>query len=384
MRFTRVVAVCAVLAAIAVPTALALAFEDSDFPLPDATVGLQYNFQLKGRAGCVPYTWTIASGSLPPGIQLTTDGNFTGIPTQPGSWGFFVDLAGNVAGSCLAQHSQRAFTLNVIPKLTVTTPSPLASGVVGVLYSTQLTYEGGGAITWSLTAGALPAGMTLSPTGLLAGTPTTVGATAFTVFIKDANTSRSDTKQLALEIFAPLAASVGSAPASEVGIAFKGITPAATGGKAPYVWSAVGGGLPSGLALDPATGAITGTPAAAGSFALKLNVADTLGSNATVDLPLVVAPKLTVTTLRLPVTKVGALYQATVRTRGGAAPIKWKVTAGKFPVGIRLDTKTGILSGKPRTAGIFPITVTVTDKLGGTFEQSLSLTVKPKPKVKKK
>ena len=383
MRLTRIVAIFAVLAAIAAPTALALAFLDSDFPLPDATVGIQYDFQLKGRAGCPPYTWTVISGSLPPGIQLTTGGNITGIATQPGSFGFFVDLADTGCPAYLRQ-SQRPFTLNVIPKLTVTTASPLASGVVGVPYSTQLTYEGGGAVTWSQTGGALPAGLTLSPTGLLAGTPTTVGATAFTVFIKDANTSRSDTKQLALEILAPLAASVGSAPASEVGIAFKGITPAATGGKAPYVWSAVGGGLPSGLALDPATGAITGTPAAAGSFALKLNVADTLGSNATVDLPLVVAPKLTVTTLRLPVTKVGSLYQATVRTRGGAAPIKWKVTAGKFPVGIRLDTKTGILSGKPRTAGIFPFTVTVTDKLGGTFEQSLSLTVKPKPKVKKK
>ena len=383
MRFVRIATVFAVLAAIIVPTALALGFADSDSPLPEATVDVQYNFQLLGTNGCVPYTWTVSTGGLPPGIQLTTGGNITGIPTQAGSWAFWVDLEESPCETP-RHHSQRAFTLNVIPKLTVTAPSPLASGVVGVPYSTQLTNDGGGTVVWSVSQGAPPAGITLSSTGLLAGTPSTVGVSSFQVFAKDTSSSRSDTKTLALEILAPLAASVGSAPASEVGIAFKGVTPAATGGKPPYVWSAVGGALPSGLALDPATGAITGTPAAAGSFALKLNVADALGSNATVDLPLVVAPKLTVTTLRLPVTKVGALYQATVRTRGGAAPIKWKVTAGKFPVGIRLDTKTGILSGKPRTAGIFPITVTVTDKLGGTFEQSLSLTVKPKPKVKKK
>jgi hypothetical protein len=383
MRFTRIVAVVAVLAAIVVPTALALAFEDSNFPLPDATVGVQYNFQLKGRAGCPPYVWTVASGSLPPGIQLTSGGNITGIPTAAGSWGFYVDLA-DTGCPLFLSHSQRPFTLNVIPKLTVTTASPLTPGVVGVPYSAQLTSEGGGSITWSVSAGALPAGLTLSSTGLLAGTPTVVGASAFTVFAKDANTSRSDTKQLTLEILAPLAATVGSAPAAEVGIAFKGITPAATGGKPPYVWSVTGGSLPSGLTLDPATGAITGTPTAAGSFPLKLGVADANNSTVAIDVPITVAAKLTVTTLRVPATKVGALYQATVRTRGGVLPIKWKVTAGKFPVGIKLDTKTGIISGKPRTAGVFAFTVAVTDKLGGTFEQSLNLLVKPKPKIKKK
>ena len=382
MRLTRIVAVFAVFAAIVVPTALALAFEDSNFPLPDATVGIQYNFQLKGRGECQPYTWTVISGSLPPGIQLTTSGNFTGIPTQSGSSGFYVDLASTCAGYG-TYHAQRPFTLNVIPKLTVTTASPLAAGVVGVPYSVQLTASGAGAFTWSVAFGVLPAGLTLSSTGLLAGTPTTAApATSFVVLAKDSTSDRSDPKTLSLEILAPLAATVGSAPAAEVGIDFKGITPTATGGKGPYAWSAVG--LPAGLTLDPATGAIAGTPTAAGLFTAHLTLADTTTTKVNVDVSITIAGQLTITTLRLPVTKVGGLFQATVRTRGGAAPIKWKVTAGKFPVGTRLDTKTGIISGTPRTAGIFPFTVTVTDKLGGTFEQSLSLTVKPKPKVKKK
>ena len=265
----------------------------------------------------------------------------------------------------------------------MSTPSPLASGVVGVPYSTQLTNDGGGQVTWLVSGGTLPAGLTLSPTGLLSGTPTTVGATSFTVFIKDATTSRSDTKILALEILAPLTATVGTAPAAEVGVVFKGITPTAAGGKGPYAWSAAG--LPAGLTLlDPATGAIAGTPTAAGSFTAHLALADSTSTKVNVDVPITVAAKLTITTQRLPPTKVGGLFQAIVKTRGGAAPIKWKVTAGKFPVGIRLDTKTGVLSGTPRIAGAFPIKVTVTDRLGGTFEQSLNLLVKPKPKIKKK
>ena len=377
-RFVRIATVLIVLAAIAVPTALALGFDPYNPVLPDATVGVPYNFQQTARGGCTPYTFTVSSGAIPPGIQLQSSGLFNGTATQPGTWSFYLDLKDNCGF-----HAQRAFSLTVIPKVTVTSASPLATGVVGVPYSVQLTASGAGAFTWSVASGVLPAGLTLSPTGLLAGTPTTAApATNFVVVAKDATSDRSDTKQLSLEILAPLAATVGTAPAAEVGIEFKGVTPTATGGKGPYAWSAVG--LPGGLTLDPATGAIAGTPTVAGSFTAHLTLADTTTTKVNVDVPITIAAKLTVTTLRLPVTKVGALYQATVRTRGGAEPIKWKVTAGKFPVGIRLDTKTGIISGKPRTAGIFPITVTVTDKLGGTFEQSLSLTVKPKPKVKKK
>ncbi len=377
-RFLKFATVVAVLAGIAVPVALALGFDPYNQTLPDATVGVPYNFQQTARGGCPPYTFTVSSGALPAGIQLQTNGLFNGTPTQPGTTGFYADLA----DSC-GFHAQRPFNITVIPKVTVTTASPLSTGIVGVPYSLQLTADGAGAFTWSLVSGVLPAGLTLSSTGLLSGTPTTAAPPAtFVVKAKDSTSDRADTKQLSLEVLAPLAATVGSAPASEVGIDFKGITPTATGGKAPYVWSVVS--LPAGLILDPATGAITGTPTAAGAFTAHLTLGDTTTAKVNVDVPITVAAKLTITTLRLPITKVGGLFQATVRIRGGAEPIKWKVTAGKFPVGIRLDTKTGVLSGKPRTAGTFPLTVTVTDKLGGTSEQALTLLVKPKPKVKKK
>ncbi len=377
-RFVRIVTVLAALAAIAVPTALALGFDPYNPTLPDATQGVPYSFQFTARGGCKPYSFTVKSGSIPPGLTLQSSGLLNGSATASGTSSFYAELKDNCGFT-----AQRSFTLTVIKKVTVTSASPLAQGTVGVPYSAQLTADGAGAYVWSVSAGAPPAGLTLSSTGLLAGTPTAPGATSFTVVAKDAlNSARFDTKTLSLEVLAPLIATVGAPPAAEVGIEFKGVTPTATGGKPPYAWSVVGA-LPEGLSLDPATGAVTGTPTGAGgSFGTKLAVTDANKTTAMVDLPLTVAGKLSIATLKLPSIRVGRPYRATVRTRGGVQPIKWKVTSGRFPVGIRLDTKTGILTGAPRKAGTFTITVTVTDRLGATAEQTYTFTIKPKPKVK--
>jgi len=379
MRLRRTLIAASLVALIAIPVAWAFGFTDSDFPLPDATVGIPYNHQLSGTKGCPPYTFKLSSGAMPPGISITSGGNITGTPTQAGTWGFYLALD----DVCHSPEAARPFSLTVVPKLTVTTNS-IPPGVVGTPYSQQLTFDGGGSVTWSVSAGSLPPGLSLnSTTGLLSGTPTTVGTSTFTVLIQDLGSSRSDTKTLTLDVVAPLAASVGSAPNAEVGIAFRGLTPSATGGKTPYAWKLASGALPAGLALDPTTGAIAGTPTTAGSYSAQLSVTDAYSTTATVSLSIDVARPPAFRTKLLRPGKQGTPYQATFRTFGGVEPLRFKVKSGRFPIGVRLDRNAGVLAGTPRSSGTFSFTITVTDRLGGTSDQSYTLTIKPKPKPKK-
>lgn len=377
MRITRVLAVCLAVAAIAVPVAMAFGFNDSSHP-PDGIVGTPYSYEFLGRNGCPPFTFSVKSGSLPPGLSLSSSGPVTGTPTTEGSYFFWMQLD-DICGSVAAQ---RPFTINIVAKLTVTTGSPLAPAAVGVPYAVKLTADGGGSQTWSLASGSLPTGLALAADGTISGTPTEATSAPVSFVVKVTDDARSDTKTLVLDVVTPLAVTAATLPTTEVGHALKPATVAATGGRAPYAWSLVG--APVWLTIDPASGAINGTPTAAGSFPLQVSAKDAYGTTATLNLSVVVNAKVAGKTTRLPVTKVGHLFRATLRTTGGVGPFSWKVTSGKFPVGIRLDRKTGVLSGMARKAGTFPLTFAVTDALGETSEVELTLTVNPVAKKKKK
>src|SRR5207244_4466648 len=102
--------------------------------------------------------------------------------------------------------------------------------------------------TWSITAGALPAGLTIaSGTGTLSGSPT--GSTAsFTVTLSDANLMTAS-KSLSIAVY-DLPSVISSSPVADgyVGQTYS-VTLAATGGKAPLTWSLTAGSLPNGLSV---------------------------------------------------------------------------------------------------------------------------------------
>lgn len=271
-----------------------------------------------------------------------------------------------------------------IAALAIDTTS-LPGGQAGTAYSTTLAADGGTpSYTWSVSAGSLPAGLTLAGNGTISGTPTTSGSSNFVVTVTDAE-SPTQTKTASLSIVVapapstpPPALTIGSSAfaAGQVG---KGYSAAlsASGGTPGYTWSLSGGSLPAGLSLS-GNGAISGTPAASGTSSFTVTVSDS-GSPAqtqSANLSLTVnAGQLTMTASVPSTGQTGTNYNAALSASGGTPGYTWSVSAGSLPAGLTLNTSTGAISGLPTTDGTSNFTVTVSDSGSPAQTQSAGLSI---------
>jgi hypothetical protein len=371
MRIVRLVVLAAVLAAAAVPGAGALDIISEPKTLPDGVVGQPYAWEFEGEEGCPPsYMFQIRSDSqLPPGLVLHLDGELVGTPTTPGDYTFWVHLSdGSGPLACNSVPSQADFNVRILPRLTIDTN--LFGTLAGRPVNTQLVATGGSPLTWSLGGGALPPGLSLSDKGVLSGATSAAGTYGFAINVRDSGGKRLTTKQFTYVVAGPLSVSAPPSRPAEVGRPVS-IAPAATGGIAPLRWGLAGGSqLPGGLTLNPATGAITGTPSTAGRFSIGLTVADAEGTLAPVTVQLTVAPRLAIATARLAGPKVGRQYTAAIKTQGGVGPVRWRITRGTLPRGLRFDP-SGRLVGTARVAATRSITIQATDALGATATKTL-------------
>lgn len=367
-RLVRIAVLAIAVAVVAVPVALALDIEEGQ--LPDAVVGTPYSFQLEGRAGCEnSYHFLFDSGRIPPNLTVTDKGLLSGTPVEAGDFEFYVKLKDD----CNSKPSEGRFTITVLRALVITTTA-LKPVRVGAPYSATLTASETDRVRWSVSQGSLPPGLALTENGSLSGTPTTAGSYTFTVKAIDAGEKRTATQSLTLVVAAPVAVAPPKIGPGEVGVKVN-TKPEVTGGAAPFAWSVARGALPAGVSLDPATGAVSGTPGVAGSFAVTLGVADATGSSATVDLTFTIAPRLVITTERL-AARVGHRYRAPLAHRGGVGRLRWKF-GGTPPRDLRLNPTTGVLTGTPRSVGHRRLTITATDALGVKATRTLVLDVMP-------
>ncbi|MFN7135031.1 MAG: Ig domain-containing protein, partial [Myxococcales bacterium] len=134
-------------------------------------------------------------------------------------------------------------------------------------------------------------------------------------------------------------------------------------------------GLPPGLALDPASGVLSGIATASGELQLVVTVTDSRSKTATRGYPLKVydAPRLL--TDKLPDGTVGLPYQQKLNATGGKAPLTVAVTSGSLPAGVELQPAELALGGTPTAEGPVNVTLTVKDANGATAQQSYAFQI---------
>src|SRR5205085_1349699 len=201
--------------------------------------------------------------------------------------------------------ASKPLSIAIAAALTITTSS-LPGATLGIAYSQTVASSGGTApLAWSVTGGALPAGLSLNAaTGAISGTPTTALTASFTLHVVDAAT-QSANQALSIAIAAALVITTNALPGSTAGVAYSQ-TATASGGTAPLSWSVTVGALPAGLNLNAGTGAITGTPTTAGTAGFTLRVTDNVGAAVSKALSIVIAAAPSVTTTSLPGGTAGA------------------------------------------------------------------------------
>ena len=149
--------------------------------VPQATRFVPYSTTLSAAGGLPPFSWSVTSGNLPAGLSLSAAGVLGGTPTVLGTFDFTARAVDSGGGS-----ASRAFSITVIPgALQITTPS-LPGGIQGFAYRQQLEAAGGPTpYAWTITAGALPPGFTLTSAGLLQGTPSAPFSGTIVVRVND-------------------------------------------------------------------------------------------------------------------------------------------------------------------------------------------------------
>ena len=366
------------------------------------TTGSDLGFQSTGTAfsrqlsatvsGCCAsgLTWTLFSGTLPPGVNLSAGGLLSGTLTANGLYSFVIRAtdSGNTG-----TFSGRLFTLNVTP-LGLATSLALPFGNVDTPYSTTPVVTGAtGAITWTLAPfNYLPPGLSLVGATTIAGTPKAAGFFAFSMTAADA-AGHTMFRNFTLSIYPaggypPLNWTLGpNFGPFGIGIITNVQFTGVSGGVPPYHFSYAPGSstIPGMRVLDgqplptnyPLTvpGGLAGVVTTPGTYTPTLRVTDS--ANNTFDRAIVV----TVSTLHilsqntLPRATRGVAYPFTFQPYPAGGTYAWSAT--NLPAGLSIDASTGVLSGTPTSTGNFSPLITLRDASSNGVIIGHNLTVNP-------
>ena len=274
------------------------------------------------------------------------------------------DLDGNTVS--------QSFAVAVSEAPLFTSSAPTTPSLANQSYSFTCSASGYPAPTFSVTAGALPTGLSISSGGAITGTSTATGV--FTGTITASNgIGTAATQNFSITINqAPAFTSAAPTSSSLLNTAYS-FTCTASGYPAP-TFSVPANTLPTGLSLNPTSGAITGTPTATGVFTGTITASNGIVTAATQNFSITInqAPAFT-SAAPTSTGSAGTAYNFTCSASGYPVPT-FSRTAGALPTGLTLSN-AGIISGTPSAAGTFTGTITASNGIGTAATQNFSITI---------
>jgi hypothetical protein len=245
--------------------------------VPPATLDAPYSAgSCKASGGNSVYNYSLAYGNvLPVGLSLNSiTGAITGTPTHWGAQGCGV----TVTDTELAQQvATQSFTVlvNNNQLLDFSCPSVLNANV-GVSVSDLCSTSGGTSpVSYSISAGALPAGLSVDRSGTITGTPAVTGTGSFTVKASDSGSpTQTAASAVRYTVNSALPLTVNCSNSQGAVHVSQNTSCATSGGLAPVTFTLIAGALPPGLSLNSSSGAFTGTPTTVGTYSFSVRVTD--------------------------------------------------------------------------------------------------------------
>jgi sugar lactone lactonase YvrE len=330
-------------------------------------------------------TGTPVSYSISPGLSAglsfnTSTGVISGTPTATAA-AISYTVTANYAGGVTANVSV-PITVKLGPPILSYTPATNVYSVGTAIASLTPVNTGGGTAAYSI-GPALPAGLLFdNTTGIISGTPTAISPTT-TYSISASNSGGIGFTSVTLTVnpAPPVISYTPSTVIYTVSTAITPLTPVSTGG--PVVNYSIGPALPAGLALDPVTGIISGTPTAQSTATVYTITATNAGGTGTATVNITVYPLAPVISYTPPVNvyTVGTAITPLTPVNTGGATTNYLIGPA-LPAGLSFNTITGVISGTPTTTSPVTTYTISADNAGGLSTTTITLScITPIPPV---
>lgn len=337
-----------------------------DVELLQWTVNRPFSSTFVPGGGLEPFSFTLGSGGLPPGLTLSAEGVLSGTPSTPGDYSFVVDVVDVCEKTGTANVTVR---INPLPTIPV---ESMQDWTIGVPCEQSIGTSGGTApFAFALLSGETPMGTALTAAGSIVGTPEAVEEASFSVQATDAAGAVVG-RALTFRINEIPALEAASLPQCTQGRPYS-FQLTCSGGTPPLTWSLVSGRAPA--PLSATTGALTGTTTTPGLLEFRIRVVDAVGAATERDYSAQVNRFPSIPTSSLPVGASGRPYAARLAVADGTPPHSWSVQGGQLPTGLSMEESTGEILGISTLPDGGYVEFRCTDACGAQASRGLRLDV---------